>query len=72
MNNSITSPHFPQLSSPHVENRVVPSTGCESSTPPLTRGFAEYSTIHNPYYHYLIYFNYRAVRREGTICAYPS
>ncbi len=72
MNNSVFSPHFPQPSTRAVGNRGVPSTGCEFSNPSPTWGFTRSSTIHTPYYYYLVQFNYRDSRRKGTTCAYPS
>ena len=72
MNNTLSSPHFPQASTGTVGNRGARSTPCEYSNPPPTWGFAASSTIHTPYYYYLIQFNYPSRRRKGTTCAYPG
>ena len=73
MNNSVTHPQVGVISRGGVENRGFASTGVMAHNPLLTRPFANSSTIHTPYYYdYQSSFKTRAVREEGTSCAYPS
>jgi len=72
MNKSVTSPHPPKVSGRPVDKGGNRSTGCSFFNTASTRPFPESSPIHNPYYSYSFLFKYRAVRREGKSCAYPS
>ena len=72
MNNSATHPQLRRQVAKPVRNWYQPSTACGRPITHLTRGFADSSTIHNPYYDYFIGLQQRAVRRKGIICAYPS
>jgi hypothetical protein len=72
VNNSAIHPQEGRLTTRPVCNQGSDPSAWGRAKGALTRGYADSSTIHTPYYDYLIGLQQRAVRRKGIICAYPS